>query len=98
MGQEDPLGWMFLLMILGTLCMYYLMMFIYIFMNVAVVGSAGMLLEGIKPSVRGGLRFALSRIWHIIGWTLVTGTVTFIISIITIEGYTGLYSAFRQYA
>jgi hypothetical protein len=41
-----------------------------------------MMLEGRRPTIGDGLRFAWSRIWHIIGWTLITATVTFILQMI----------------
>ncbi|MGA1847807.1 MAG: DUF6159 family protein [Thermoplasmatota archaeon] len=66
----------------ASVMMYYLVVLVTIFCNVAIVGSAGMMLEGRSPSLGDGLRFAWSRIWHIIGWTLITATVTFILQMI----------------
>jgi len=66
----------------ASVMMYYLVVLVTIFCNVAIVGSAGMMLEGRNPTLGDGLRFAWSRIWHIVGWTLITATVTFILQMI----------------
>jgi hypothetical protein len=68
--------------IVGWIVIYYLIVFVAIFCNVAIVGSAGMMLDGKRPTVSDGFRVAMSRIGPIIGWTLVTGTVSLIIKAI----------------
>ena len=68
--------------IIGWIVIYYATVFVAIFSNVAIVGSAGMMLDGKKPTVSDGFRVAMSRIGPILGWTLLTGTVSLIIQAI----------------
>jgi hypothetical protein len=71
-----------ILNVIGWVIVYYLTVFVVIFSNVAIVGSANMILDGKKPTVSDGFRIASSRIGPIIGWTILSGTVSLIIKAI----------------
>ena len=56
-------------------CWYYANFFVVIFFNSALVGCANIRLSGGDPTVRDGLRIALSRLHRILAWALVATTV-----------------------
>ncbi len=54
---------------------YYVNYFITIFFNSALVGAAGLSLEGVPATVNDGLRMAGDRLGRIAYWTLIASTV-----------------------
>lgn len=73
--------WKLLLMILmGSLVIYFIMAFIAILSNAAIVGALGMLLQGEKPTVGDGYTIAISRIGSLVMWSVMTSLVTVVAS------------------
>lgn len=87
-GTEAPLS---------TQIFYYAMIFVFyicnyfviLFFNSALLASAMVGLQGAKPSAAGGLRVAFERIGIILGWTLVSATVSVLLRIIEDRSKTG---------
>ena len=77
----DGSRWMMVLMILlGSLFIYFMMAFVAILSNAAIVGASGMLLSGNEPTVGDGYTIAMSRIGALASWSAITGFVSFIVS------------------
>jgi uncharacterized protein DUF6159 len=58
---------------------YFVSYFIGIFFNAAVVGAATIRLQGGDPTVRDGIRIAMSKLDKILGWAAIAATVGLII-------------------
>jgi hypothetical protein len=56
-------------------CWYTVQYFVVIFFNTALVGAAIGLLDGERPTVGAALKLALSRIWTILGYAIISATV-----------------------
>jgi len=67
---------------LTSFLFYLSLYFVIFFFNTALVGAAMMQLDGQMPSVRDGLRIALSRITSILGYALIAATVGMVLRVI----------------
>jgi len=80
--QTDGSRWALILVLsMGALFIYMLMAFVAITPNAAIVGYCKLLLEGKKPSVGDGYSMALSRVFALIAWTILTSIVAFLSSL-----------------
>lgn len=71
---------------------YFALVFIASFFSAALVGVATQAMDGRRPTVRDGLRFAAERWQRILLWSLVAGTVGLLIRVIAsrLRGIEGL--------
>ncbi len=80
-GAEDPASSQ--VAYYGFLFAFYVCnYFVILFFNSALIACAMVGLQGGRPSVADGLRIAVARIWIILGWALVSATVSIVIRII----------------
>jgi len=75
-GEGDPLFY------LWTFLFYLATSFVTIFFNAAIVGCALARMTGDDPTVRFGLRLAWRNLPQILGWSLATGTVGFLLRMV----------------
>jgi Family of unknown function (DUF6159) len=59
--------------------LYFVISFVGIFANAAIVGAATMRLRGGQPTLADGLRMAVDRLPKIVGWAALTTTVGLVI-------------------
>ncbi|MEK6900139.1 MAG: DUF6159 family protein [Nanoarchaeota archaeon] len=62
---------------------YFLVSFIVIFFNVALISCAHLRLQGKDPTIKGGLSSAAKHIVNILWWSLISATVGLILRIIS---------------
>lgn len=61
---------------------YFLLAFVVIYFNSALIGAAMIRLAGGDPTVRDGLRMANKRLPQILGWALISATVGLILQVL----------------
>jgi hypothetical protein len=61
---------------------YYITYFVMIFFNAALIASAKIRIDGGDPTVRGGLKVAISHLFHIAGWALISSSVGMLLRIV----------------
>ena len=61
---------------------YFLLAFVVIYFNSALIGAAMIRLTGGDPTVRDGLRMANKRLPQILGWALISATVGLILQVL----------------
>ncbi len=61
---------------------YYITYFVMIFFNAALIACAKIRIDGGDPTVRDGLKVAISHLFHIAGWALISSSVGMLLRII----------------
>ena len=74
------------LLILIVFFLYILLFFIVIFFNTAVIGCAGIRLNGGDPTVSDGLHIAIKNIGRIFVWAIISATIGMILQAIREKG------------
>jgi hypothetical protein len=68
------------MILIGSFITYFIMTFVAVLSNAAIVGISGMLLQGKVPTVKDGYTIALSRFGSLTIWAGMTSIVTFLSS------------------
>jgi hypothetical protein len=68
--------------VLYVFCLYFIIAFVTIFFNTAMVGAVLLRLNGYDPTVGDGLRIAFARLGAIFGWALLAATVDMLLRIL----------------
>jgi hypothetical protein len=68
------------MILLGSLFIYFMISFVAVLSNAAIIGASGMLLQGKEPTIGDGYSIALSRLGSLVTWAGITGFVSFVTS------------------
>lgn len=77
--EQDPFNPVFLAVMFG---MYFTTSFIFIFFNAALIACAKIRFNGGDPTLSDGIDAAIVRLPQILGWSLLTSTVGFILQML----------------
>jgi len=69
---------LYIIILLFYICSH----FVITFFNTALIGSALIRFEGKNPTLKDGLNIALSRLCYIFAWSVLSGTVSFLLKLL----------------